>query len=163
IAKAQGIRVKGASARLHLAAAITTGRATDPQRSEHEPSAQARLPNLAAYKRQDDPTRLASTLRMLDEFEQHADAAGNDYDSRTQLRTLVEKDFAEKIEGTTPEEFSRYVSQRKRDLLASLDPPDKQFSSRQTDAMHNVRRIGPVRGNANAIEYSVIFDAEGDE
>ncbi|HIW45812.1 MAG TPA: HNH endonuclease [Candidatus Yaniella excrementigallinarum] len=163
IAKTHGIRANEASARLRLAAAIAPVRATDPQRSEHEPIGQARLPILAAYQGQVNPTKLSSALSMLDELEQNAEAAGKDQDFRTKLRTLVEKDFAEKIEGTTPEEFSRYVSQRKRDLLASLDPPDKQFSSRQTDAMHNVRRIGPVRGNANAIEYSVIFDAEGDE
>src|SRR5699024_6405824 len=81
----------------------------------------------------------------------------------TQLRTLVEKEFAEKIKGTTPAEFSRYVSQRKRDLQASRSPPDKQFSSRQTDAIHNVRRIEPMRDKANNSEYSEINNAAGDE
>src|SRR5699024_12073634 len=66
-------------------------------------------------------------------------------------------------EDNTPDKVILYVSQRKRYLHASRDLPYKHISSRQTDAMHNVRRIGPVRGNANAIEYSVIFDAEGDE
>ena len=163
IAKTHGIRANEASARLRLAAAMTPVRATDPQRSDHEPIGYARLPILAAYQGKVNPTKLSSALNMLDELELNAQAAGKDQDFRTKLRTLVEKDFAEKIEATTPEEFSRYVSQRKRDLLASFDPPDKQFSPRQTDAMHTVRRIGPLRGNANAIEYRVIFDAEGDE
>ena len=163
IAKTHGVRANEASARLRLAAAMTPVRATDLQRSDHEPIGQARLPILAAYQGKVNPTKLSSALSMLDELEQNAEASGKDQDFRTKLRILVQKDFAEKIEATTPEEFSRYVSQRKRDLLASLDPPDKQFSPRQTDAMHNVRRIGPVRGNVNAIEYRIIFDAEGDE
>ena len=29
--------------------------------------------------------------------------------------------------------------------------------------MHDVRRVGPVRGNKNAIEYRLTLDAEGDE
>src|SRR5699024_11244502 len=120
-------------------------------------------PILAAYQGQVNPTKLSSALSMLDELEQNAEAAGKDQDFRTQLRTLVEKDFAEKIEGTTPEEFSRYVYQRKRDLLASLDPPDKQFSSRLTEAMHNVTRIGQVRGNAHTMECSGICDGAGAE
>src|SRR5699024_4444221 len=67
------------------------------------------------------------------------------------------------IEHTTPEEFSRYVGRRKKDLLASLDPEDRQFTKHQTDAMHNVWCEGPVRGNPNAFKWSIITDAEGNE
>src|SRR5699024_529855 len=79
------------------------------------------------------------------------------------LRAVIEKDLVEKIEHTTPEEFSRYVGRRKRDLLAALDPADKQFTKKQTDAMHNVWCEGPVRGNQNAHKWVMIVDAEAHE
>src|SRR5699024_12020449 len=48
-------------------------------------------------------------------------------------------------------------------VLASIDPPDKNFTPRQTGAMHNVWREGPVRGNPDASKWSIIVDAEGNE
>src|SRR5699024_601192 len=111
------------------------------------------LPLLAAFQGRVHPSKLASALAMITEVDENAQAAGKDPAFRTKLRGVIEKDFAEKIEHTTPEEFSRYVSQRKKDVLASIDPADQQFTQTQTDAMYDVKRIGPVRGNKNAIEY----------
>jgi hypothetical protein len=161
LAKTHGIRANEASSRLRLASAMTPARASDPERSEE--IGQTRLPILGALRGRVNPSKLSSALAMIDEVESNAEAAGKDEAYRRQLRRLIERDLAEKIEDTTPEEFSRYVGQRKKDLLTSIDPPDKQFTQRQTEAMHDVRRVGPVRGNKNAIEYRMITDAEGDE
>lgn len=161
VAKTHGIRANEASARIRLAASITPARASDPDRDEAV--GETRLPILGQFQGRVNPSKLSSALSMIDEVDKNAAAAGKDTAFRDKLRTLVQKDFTEKIEHTTPEEFSRYVSQRKKDLLASVDPPDNKFTQQQTDAMHDVRRIGLVRGNKNAVEYRVILDAEGDE
>src|SRR5690625_3019456 len=100
---------------------------------------------------------------MMDEIDDNAEAAGKDAAFRAKLREVIEKDLAQKIEHTTPEEFSRYVGQRKKDLFASIDPPDQGFTQAHTDTMYQVHRMGPVRGNKNAIEYRLVTDAEGDE
>lgn len=161
LAKTHGIRANEAAARMRLAAAMTPARASDPERAVN--IGHTRLPILGALQGRVNPSKLSSALAMIDEVEANAEAAGKDEEFRAKLRNVIEKDFAEKIEQTTPEEFSRYVGQRKKDLLASIDPPDKQFTPRQTEAMHDVRRIGLVRGNKNAVEWRLITDAEGDE
>ena len=161
LAKTHGIRANEASARLRLAASLIPARASDPERNGE--IGQTRLPLLGALQGRVNPSKLSSALAMIDEVDATAEAAGKDDAYRAQLLKVIEKDLAEKIDQTTPEEFSRYVGQRKRDLLASLDPPDKKFTKRQTEAMHDVRRIGPVRGNKNAVEWRVIADAETDE
>lgn len=161
VAKTHGIRANEASARMRLAASITPVRATDPD--PRAPVGQTRLPILGAFQGRVNPSKLSSALAMIDAVDDTAEAAGKDAAYRDALRTLIEKDLAEKIEHTTPEEFSRYVGQRKKDLLASLDPPDHNFTQQHTDAMYEVHRVGPVRGNNNAIEYRVVTDAEGDE
>src|SRR5699024_665016 len=125
--------------------------------------AKTRLPMLAAFQGRLNPSKLSSALSMIDEIDKYAVAAGKDDQYREKLRKLVDKDLAEKIEHTTSEEFSRYVGQRKNDLLASVDPDDQNFRQQHTEAMHDVRRVGPVRGNKNAIEYRLTLDAEGDE
>ncbi|GAA4473878.1 hypothetical protein GCM10023190_06900 [Enteractinococcus fodinae] len=161
LAKTHGIRANEAAGRMRLAAAMTPARASDPDRAGS--IGHTRLPLLGALQGRVNPSKLSSALAMIDEVEANAEAAGKDEAFRTKLRKVIEKDFAEKIEHTTPEEFSRYVGQRKKDLLASIDPSDKQFTARQTEAMHDVRRIGLVRGNKNAVEWRLITDAEGDE
>ena len=161
LAKTHGIRANEASARLRLAASLTPARASDPERTTE--IGQTRLPLLGALQGRVNPSKLSSALAMIDEVDATAEAAGKDDAYRAKLLKVIEEDLAEKIDQTTPEEFSRYVGQRKRDLLASLDPPDKKFTKRQTEAMHDVRRIGPVRGNKNAVEWRVIADAETDE
>lgn len=96
------------------------------------------------------PTKLSSALNMLDDVDNEAVAAGKDQQFRDRLRSVMEKDLAEKIEHATPEEFGRYIGRRKKDVLASIDPPNKTFTPRQTEAMHNVWCEGPVRGNPDA-------------
>ena len=161
LAKTHGIRANEAAGRMRIAAAMTPARASDPDRAVS--IGRTRLPVLGALQGLVNPSKLSSALATIDEVEANAEAAGKDEAFRAKLRKVMEKDFAEKIEHTTPEEFSRYVGQRKKDLLASIDPPDKHFTARQTEAMHDVRRIGLVRGNKNAIEWRLITDAEGDE
>lgn len=163
LAKTHDIRANAASARIRLADAVTPVRASDPERSDDVAVGETRLPMLAAFQGRLNPSKLSSALSMIDELDKNAEAAGKDDQYREKLRKLVDKDLAEKIEHTTCEEFSRYVGQRKNDLLASIDPADKNFRQQHTEAMHDVRRVGPVRGNKNAIEYRLIVDAEGDE
>ena len=161
LAKTHGIRANEAAARLRLSGSLTPARATDEERL-HDVG-ETHLPVLSRFQGQVHPGKLTSALSMLDEIDRNAEAAGKDDAFRTKLRRVIEKDLAEKIEHTTPEEFSRYVSQRKKDLLAALDPPDGKFTQAQTDAMYDIRRLGPVRGNQNAIGYEMIVDAECDE
>ncbi|HJF14530.1 MAG TPA: HNH endonuclease [Enteractinococcus helveticum] len=161
LAKTHGLRANEAAARLRLAASLTPVRATDEQRTDDV--GHTHLPILSQFKGQVHPSKLSSALSMLAEVDKHAQAAGKDETFRAKLRRVAEKDLAEKIERTTPEEFSRYVTQRKKDLLASLDPPDGNFTQAQTEAMYDVRRTGPVRGNKNAIGYEMVVDAECDE
>lgn len=163
LAKTHDIRANEASARIRLADAVMPVRATDPERSDDAVVGETLLPMLAAFQGRMNPSKLSSALSMIDEVDKNAVAAGKDDQYRQKLRKLVDKDLAEKIEHTTCEEFSRYVGQRKNELLASTDPADQNFRQEHTDAMHDVRRIGPVRGNKNAIEYRVTLDAEGDE
>src|SRR5699024_12260810 len=103
------------------------------------------------------PTRRSSDLTSLDE---HAVTAGKDRAFRNQLQEVVENDLADKIEHTTPEEFSRYVSRRKADLIAAMDPPDQQFTTAQTEAKIGRAHVGPVRGNPGANKWELIADAE---
>lgn len=165
IAKTHGIRAYEASGRTKIAAAMTPARESDPNRDKHISVGQTRLPLLGALQNQGrvHATKLASAVNMVDEIDQAAETAGKDQNYRDQLQSVIEKDLVEKIEHTTPEEFSRYVGRRKKELMASLDPADKQFTKRQTDAMHNVWCEGPVRGNPNAFKWSIITDAEGNE
>lgn len=163
LAKTHGIRANEASSRLRLAASMTPARASDPERDDALAVGQTRLPILGAFQGSVNPSKLSSALSMIDAVDKNAENAGKDAAYRANLRTLIEKDLADKIETTTPEEFSRYVSERKKQLLASVDPSDNTFTQQQSEAMHDVRRIGPVRGNKNAIEYRVVVDAEGDE
>lgn len=163
LAKTHGIRANEAASRMRLAASITPTRASDSERDDELDIGQIRLPILGAFQGRVNPSKLSSALSMIDAVDKNAEQAGKDAAYRADLRRLIEKDLAEKIEATTPEEFSRYVSERKKQLLASVDPPDNRFTQQQTDAMHDVRRIGPVRGNKNAIEYRVVMDAEADE
>lgn len=161
LAKTHGIRAYEASARLRIAKSMTPARASDPERTTD--IGDTRLPLLGALRGQVNPSKLSTALSMIDTIEEHAELAGKDEAFRESLRQVIEKDLVEKIHHTTPEEFSRYVGQRKKDLLATIDPPDQNFTQRHTDAMYDVARVGPVRGNPNAIEYRCIFDAEGDE
>ena len=161
LAKTHGLRANEAAARLRLAASLTPARATDEERQDDV--GQTQLPILSQFKGQVHPSKLSSALSMLTEVDKNAELAGKDAAFRAKLRQVAEKDLAEKIEHTTPEEFSRYVSQRKKDLLTSLDPPDGKFTQAQTDAMYDIRRTGPVRGNKNAIGYEMVVDAECDE
>src|SRR5699024_4638270 len=152
LAKTHGIRAYEASGRTKIAAAMTPAREADPKRDENVPVGRSRLPllgGLPGYGRL-HPTKLASAVALIDDIAQAAESAGKDQKSREQLQWVIEKDLAGKLEHTTPEEFSRYVGRRKKDLLASLDPEDRQFTKHQTDAMHNVWCEGPVRGNPNA-------------
>ena len=161
LAKTHGIRANEASSRLRLAASLTPARATDTERTTA--IGVTRLPLLAALQGRVNPSKFASAISMLDEVEKHAEAAGKDATFREKLRRVIEQDLVQKIEQTTPEEFSRYVSQRKKDLLSSMDPPDGKFSQRHTESMYDIRRTGPVRGNKQAIGYEMVVDPECDE
>ena len=161
LAKTHGIRANEAASRLRLAASLTPARATDDDRKDDV--GETHLPILSRFQGQVHPGKLTSALSMLDEIDRNAEAAGKDETFRARLRQVAEKDLAEKIEHTTPEEFSRYVSQRKKDLLTSIDPPDGNFTQAHTDTMYDVRRTGPVRGNKNAIGYEMVVDPECDE
>lgn len=121
-----------------------------------------KLPLLGALQPtgQIHPTKLASALHMLTEIDDNAQAAGKDQAFRDELRAVVEKALAEKIEHTSPEEFSRYAGRRKEDLLAAIDPPDKQFAPAQTEAMYDAKCVGPVRGNPDAIKWRIVASAE---
>ncbi|NWN88599.1 MAG: HNH endonuclease [Micrococcaceae bacterium] len=161
IAKTHGIRGHEAAGRVRLAASMTPARVTDPDRGTTV--GETRLPILGAFQGRVNPGKLSAAVSMINDVDKTAETAGKDEAYRAKLRTVIEKDLATKIESTTPEEFSRFVGERKRQAMASLDPADHNFSQQQTDAMYDVRRVGPVRGNKNAIEYKVIMDAEGDE
>lgn len=163
IAKTHDIRVNEAGARIRLADAVTPVRATDPERTDQMTVGDTKLPMLATFVDHINSSKLSSALSMMDVLEANAEAAGKDHQYREKLRKLVDRDLAEKIQHTTCEEFSRHVGQRKVDLLASIDPADQNFRPEHTESMHDIRRVGPVRGNKNAIEYRFITDAEGDE
>lgn len=163
LAKSHGIRANEAAARMRLAASMTPARASDPDRDDSLAIGETRLPILSAFQGQVNPSKLSSALSMIEAVDNEAAAAGKDLADRAKLRTLIEKDLAKNIEHTTPEEFSRYVGGLKKNLLASIDPPDEQFTQQHTNSMHDVRRLGPVRGNKNAIGYHLVLDAEGDE
>lgn len=140
IAKTHGLRAYEASARTKIAAAMTPARASDPGRDDQVAVGETKFPRLGALHAEGKihPTKLSSALKMLDEVDKNAEDAGKDEEYRNKLRSVVEKDLAEKIEGTTPEEFGRYVREQKKNVLASIDPPDNAFTEKQTDAMHNV-------------------------
>src|SRR5699024_1665908 len=142
---------------------VTPVRASDPERSDDVAVGETRLPMLAAFQGRLNPSKLSSALSMIDEIDKYAVAAGTDDQYREKLRKLVDKDLAAKIEHTTCEEVSRYVAQRNNHRLASVEPDDQKFREQRTEAMHDVRRVGPVRGNKNAIVSRVTRDAEGDE
>lgn len=165
LAKTHGLRAYEATGRLKIAAAMTPARASDPDRDDGVAVGQTKYPQLGTLQQQGHihPSKLSTALNMLTDLDQNAQRAGKDKVFRNKLQAVVEKDLAEKIEHTTPEEFSRYVSRRKTDLLAAMDPPDKNFTQAQTEAMHNMRYEGTVRGNPNAHKWSVITDAEGNE
>lgn len=165
IAKTHGLRAYEAAGRTKIAAAMTPARASDPERDENIVVGQTKLPLLGALQAKGTlhPTKLSSALNMLEQLDKEAESAGKDQNFRERLQTVIEKDLASKIEHATPEEFGRYVGRRKKDVLASIDPPDKNFTPRQTEAMHNVWCEGPVRGNPDAYKWSIIVDAEGNE
>lgn len=162
LAKTHDLRAFEATGRLRIAAAMTPARASDPDRDEHVAVGETKLPLLGALQATGKlhPSKLSSALNMLTELDKNAADAGKDQAYRDRLRTLVEKDLVEKIEHTTPEEFGRYVSARKKDLLASIDPPDQKFTQAQTEAMWDARCLGPVRGNPDAHEWRLIASAE---
>lgn len=161
LAKTHGLRAQEAGARLRLAATLTPTRSTDEERTLDV--GEVDLPALGAFQGRVHPGRLASAVSMLNELDQHAEAAGKSPEFRKKLRRVTEQDLAGKMVATTPEEFGRYVSQRKKDLLAGLAPADGKFRPEHTELLYDVRRIGPVRGNRQAIEYVVIVDPECDE
>ena len=165
LAKTHGLRAYEASGRLKIAATLTPARASDPNRDDALAVGETKYPSLGALQAQGTVhhSKLSTALTMLNALDDHAQLAGKDQAFRDQLRTVVEKDLAGKIEHTTPEEFSRYVSRRKTDLIAAMDPPDQQFTPAQTEAMHTMVCHGTVRGNANAYKWTVITDAEGNE
>lgn len=162
LAKTHDLRAFEATGRLRIAAAMTPTRASDPDRDEHVAVGETKLPLLGALQATGKlhPSKLSSALNMLTELDKNAADAGKDQAYRDRLRTLIEKDLVEKIEHTTPEEFGRYVSARKKDLLASIDPPDQKFTQAQTEAMWDARCLGPVRGNPDAHEWRLIASAE---
>lgn len=165
LGKTHGLRAYEASGRMKIAAAMTPARASDPDRDDAIAVGETKFPLLGALQSrgQVHPSKLSSALNMLDQIDSNAEAASKDEPFRNKLRSVAEKDLVEKIEHTTPEEFSRYVSRRKKDLLTSIDPPDNKFTQQQTDAMHNLWCEGPVRGNPDAHKWSLITDAEGNE
>lgn len=165
IAKTHGLRAYEAAGRTKIAAAMTPARASDSARDDGVSVGDTKLPLLGALQAKGTlhPTKLSTALNMIEDLDKEAEAAGKDHQFRAQLRTMVEKDLVEKIEHTTPEEFGRYAGRRKKDLLASIDPPDQKFSQQQTEAMHNVWCEGTVRGNPDAYKWSIIVDAEGNE
>ena len=164
IAKTHGIRAYEASGRTKIAAAMTPARDSDPNRDENISVGQTLLPLLGALQSQGrvHPTKLASAVNMIDDIDQAAEVAGKDQGYRDQLRSVIEK-----ISSKNPAHHTRRIQSlcgsAQEDLLAALDPVDKQFTKRQTDAMHNVWCEGPVRGNPNAFKWSIITDAEGNE
>ena len=165
VAKTHGLRAYEASGRAKIAAAMTPIRPCDPGRDETVAVGETKLPLLGAIQAQGNihPSKLSSALNMINAVDQEAVAAGKDREYRDDLRRVIEKDLVGKIEDTSPEEFSHYVSNKKKDLLASIDPPDKKFTESQTDAMHNAWCEGTVRGNQNAYKWVIITDAEGNE
>ncbi|GAA4473359.1 hypothetical protein GCM10023190_05300 [Enteractinococcus fodinae] len=165
IAKTHGLRAFEATGRLKLSRSLTPARASDPERDQDLAVGDTQYPLLGALQAEGTlhPSKLATAVNMLSELDEHAATAGKDQAFRDQLQQVVERDLAEKIENTTPEEFSRYVRRRKADLIAAMDPPDQQFTSAQTEAMHMLRCEGPVRGNPNATKWSVVADAELNE
>lgn len=165
IAKTHGLRAFEATGRLKLSRSLTPARASDPERNKDLAVGDTQYPLLGALQADGKlhPSKLSTAVNMLTELDDHAVTAGKDQAFRDQLKQVVEQDLAEKIEHTTPEEFSRYVSRRKADLIAAMDPPDGQFTSAQTEAMHTLRCEGPVRGNPNAMKWSVVADAELNE
>lgn len=165
VAKTHGLRAFEATGRLKLARNLTPARASDPERDESVAVGATKYPLLGAMQAQGHihPSKLSTAVNMLADLDDNALTAGKDQAFRDRLREVVEKDLVDKIEHTTPEEFSRYVSRRKADLIAAMDPPDQQFTSAQTEAMHTLRCDGPVRGNPNAHKWTLITDAEGNE
>lgn len=165
IAKTHGLRAFEAIGRLKLSRNLTPARASDPERREDLSVGDTQYPLLGALQAEGrlHPSKLSTAVNMLTELDDHATTAGKDHAFREDLQRLVERDLAEKIEYTTPEEFSRYVSRRKSDLIASMDPPDRQFTTTQTQAMHTLRCEGPVRGNPNATKWGLVADAELNE
>lgn len=165
IAKTHGLCAFEATGRLKLSRSLTPARASDPERNQDLAVGDTQYPLLGALQTEGKlhPSKLSTAVNMLTELDDHAITAGKDRAFRDQLRQVVERDLAEKIEHTTPEEFSRYVSRRKADLIAAMDPPDGQFTSAQTEAMHTLRCEGPVRGNPNATKWDIVADAELNE
>src|SRR5699024_7026125 len=165
IAKTHGLRAFEATGRLKLSRHLTPARASDPSRDSDIDIGMTRYPLLGALQEQGKlhPSKLSTAVNMLTSLDEHAVTAGKDRAFRNQLQEVVENDLADKIEHTTPEEFSRYVSRRKADLIAAMDPPDQQFTTAQTEAMHNLRHVGPVRGNPGANKWELIADAELNE
>ena len=165
IAKTHGLRAFEATGRLKLSRHLTPVRASDPLRDGELEIGAMRYPLLGALQKQGKlhPSKLTTAVNMLTELDAQAVLAGKDPDFRNKLQTVVERDLVDKIEHTTPEEFSRYASRRKTDLITSMDPPDQQFTTAQTEAMHNLRSVGPVRGNPGAQKWELIADAELNE
>lgn len=165
LAKTHGLRAFEATGRLRLARTLTPARASDPDREQQVAVGETKYPLLGALQAAGTlhPSKLSTAVNMLTELDDHADIAGKDQTFRDRLREVVEQDLVDKIEQTTPEEFSRYVSRRKAELIAAMDPPDRQFTTVQTEAMHTLRCEGPVRGNPNAHKWTRITDAEGNE
>ncbi|GAA2043252.1 hypothetical protein GCM10009720_25080 [Yaniella flava] len=165
LAKTHGIRAYEASGRTKIAVAMTPKRASDPERDDTVAVGETKLPILGAIQAQGNihPSKLSSALNMINAVDQEAEAAGKDQEYRDNLQRLVEKDLAGRIGATSPEEFSHYVSNKKKDILASIDPADKKFTQGQTDAMHSAWCEGTVRGNQNAYKWVIITDAEGNE
>jgi hypothetical protein len=165
IAKTHGLRAFEATGRLKLSRHLTPARASDPSRDSDIDIGTTRYPLLGALQAQGKlhPSKLSTAVNMLTSLDEHAVTAGKDRAFRNQLQEVVESDLADKIEHTTPEEFSRYVSRRKADLIAAMDPPAQQFTTAQTEAMHNLRHVGPVRGNPGANKWELVADAELNE
>jgi len=165
LAKTHGMRAFEATARVKLARTLTPARATDPDRDREISVGSTKYPRLGALQARGElhPSKLSTAVNMLTDLDDHATTAGKDRDFRNRLQDVVEQDLADKIENTTPEEFSRYASRRKADLIAAMDPPDRHFTNAQTQAMHTMVSNGPVRGNPNAHKWTIITDAEGNE
>src|SRR5690625_466864 len=165
VAKTHGLRAYEATGRLKIAAVMTPVRASDANRDDTVAVGDTKFPLLGALQATGrvHPSKLSTALNMLHAIDRNAVDAGKDQAFRDKLQAVVERDLVDRIEHTTPEEFSRYASRRKADVLASMDPPDKVFTQAQTDAMHDMRYEGTVRGNQFAHKWSIITDAEGNE
>lgn len=127
--------------------------------------ASARYPQLAARVQGGavDPRKFDTALNTLAQFDRHLAPLGVDDQTRTELLRQFEAALAEKIETTSPAEYRRLAARRLESATGTLQPQNDAATHDQAAALHGVHRIGPVKGNPQAIKWVHIVDPETDE